>query len=121
MQSESRGIGVQLLKTAVVCIVLLSTYSEAFSQKQGLEKFRAGKVSAFARTKSEVNDFARRNNIPVSFKSTEGNHFSLVEIRKGKPIYRMTLNAEAAITTNVSGLRSNAGLGFNLRRMGIRC
>ncbi len=90
-----------------------------FSQSQGLEKFLKDKEATARKTETEINEFVRSNQTPLSFNTEEGTHFSLVEIRKGRPIYRMTLNAEAITTTNVSGLRSSAGLGFNLQGSGM--
>ena len=60
------------------------------AQNQGLEKFRLDNESIAKQKKTEVADFARINKIPITYNSTDGTHFSLVEIRKGKPIYRMT-------------------------------
>ncbi len=89
------------------------------AQDAKLERFRSERKAAGIEKTANVIEFATANQIPVSFVSAEGDHFLLIDIRNGKPIYRMTLNAEAAITTGAVDLRKDAGLGFDLQGEGM--
>lgn len=100
--------------TFIAAIITLLPFI-SLTQDLELQKFRKERESSARQKEKDVTEFLKLKQIPVAFNSKEGSHFLLVEIRKGKPVYRVTLNANAAITTNVAGLRSGAGLGFNLQ------
>jgi hypothetical protein len=94
---------------------LLDCYSQQsqslqlLNQKQQIiDQSRATRVSAFANEKS----------IPISFNTTEGQHFLLVDIENGIPVYLSGLNSDAALTTGASRIQGGM-LGLNVEGEGI--
>ena len=103
------------LKYTFIAAIVLCLPLIGFSQNIELENFKRERESTARLKQDQVNEFLKINQVPLAFNNSEGSHFLIVEIRNGKPVYRITLNADAAITTNVAGLRTGAGLGFNLQ------
>lgn len=65
-------------------------------------------------------NYAREHNVPLSFTDSNGTHILLTGIDEwGKPVYRATFNAEAAITTGASRLHTGGELGLGLEGEGI--
>jgi subtilisin family serine protease len=114
-----KGVNIKATAWRIVFFLILFSPIRGFSQNQKLEKFLKDKEAAARKAEHEISEFARSNQTPRSFNTVEGTHYFLVEIRKGRPIYRMTLNADAMTSTSVSGLRNSAGLGFDLQGSGM--
>lgn len=69
----------------------------------------------FLLQQSRVKAFAQQTRQRIAFTDSLGNTIHLVGITPGgQPIYLTTLNANAAITTDVGQLRSGGSLGLNL-------
>lgn len=65
-------------------------------------------------------NFARANNLPLSFMTSEGNYAEIKEITaNGVALYRETKNVGSAFTSRTNKLQPNGGLGLNLTGEGI--
>ncbi|HEY5823623.1 MAG TPA: S8 family serine peptidase [Cyclobacteriaceae bacterium] len=93
---------------ALFIVLFLSTY--CFGQQADNLKTLSEQIEKVSRERNQrINAFLKKGRQSKSFVSTEGNQYLLVDIdSNGNPIYRSTLNANAAITTGASKLQSGA-------------
>jgi subtilisin family serine protease len=111
------------MKRVCFCCVagLLSFNSKAQSDSVTLFTFSKARSAHFAEQQRNVTTYAQSHNQPVFFKDENGNPVYMVGITaSGLPIYWTTLNADAAVTTNVVSLRSGGTAGLNLLGEGMR-
>lgn len=105
----------------VILLLILFPFS-LFSQNQNKKLQEIGKESDLIHSKQKLLaiDYARNNNIPMAFSNGYGNNIYLVGVDEfGLPVYRTTLNAGAALTTDVNELKTGGSLGLNLEGSGM--
>ena len=67
----------------------------------------------------EVQQWAEENNQPIRFTTQDGRRVQLVKIRQGHPMYLITYNSDAAISTQTNQLYSGGAAGLKLDGSGI--
>jgi len=100
-------------------ISLLAQTNETIRLEK-LEQLRVEFTYSFSEQQSRAIEYANRNNIPLKQYLPSGNLMQLVDVDLfGQPVYRETINSGLAISTGVTKLRADGGLGLNLMGEGI--
>ncbi len=100
---------------------LLAQDSLTASMQQNLERLARVENEKYVKAFARAQIYAQQKNVPLISYDANGNIIQLVDVDEfGAPVYRSTTNAGAAITTGVTKLRQNGGLGLNLEGEGIK-
>lgn len=87
---------------------------------QSLQEFSKQKAIEYQQKKAEALEYARQNDIPVSFENEEGTYFELQYINEyGLPQYYITDNSVSAATISTSNVHPGGSAGLNLDGTGI--
>ncbi len=102
----------------LVSFVATGVYSQRQTDQRALSDFAERKAIEYQKKKAEALEFARINDIPVTFEA-EGRFFELQYILDGIPQYYVTHNANAAISISTDDVYSGGGAGLSLSGSGI--
>lgn len=87
---------------------------------RALQEFSKEKEAEYQKKKAEALEFARQNDIPVSFQNEEGTFFELQFIDDfGRPQYYITHNVNSAATIATGNVLPGGSSGLNLDGSGI--
>jgi hypothetical protein len=98
------------MKSILFCgIVTALFFGRALGQRNliTLPDFSKTRGDFFFRQQAKAKTFSSTTHTPLSFTDKKGNHFRIVGVNEhGIPVFRTTLNADAAITTGAVQLRA---------------
>ncbi len=106
-----------LLISAMILQVLV--YAQPGTNKQRLNELSDEYKSGWQKRKADVEQFSRRNNLPIRQELPNGRVFELIAVEAGRPVYYTTDNVNAAATTRANKLWSGGGLGLTLDGTGF--
>lgn len=102
--------------TLFLLVILFST-AQLFAQPgTNIEKLRGNATrlqQKWAEQQARVENYARRNNVPVRQKFPDGRVMEMIDVINGIPKYYTTTNINAAATTRADKLWDPAGLGLD--------
>jgi hypothetical protein len=111
------------MKRIIMCgIVVAGLASNGHAQRRttSLPAFSRERADQFSRQQGRAAAFATARNLPLFFTDEKGNHVRMVDVdNHGRPVYRITLNAEAAATTDTDQLHAGGALGLNIQGSGM--
>ncbi len=102
---------------SVLSILIVAGFSLNAQTQTNAKKLLdfAAKSKAVSETqKAEAIQFAEDNNLPVRKVLDDGTEMEIMRIKNGKPVYYVTHNADAAITTRTDKLWPGGALGLSL-------
>ncbi len=102
---------------SVLSILIVAGFSLNAQTQTNAKKLLnfAAKSKAVSETqKAEAIQFAEDNNLPVRKVLDDGTEMEIMRIENGKPVYYVTHNADAAITTRTDKLWPGGALGLSL-------
>jgi len=105
---------------AIICILFISSFlfAQTITNEGFLLDFAADKEAIYLQNRAEVEEYARKNNIPVSQELSDGTFIEIHHIDNGKPYYYMTNNSGAAQTTRADELWPGGSLGLSVTGSG---
>lgn len=89
-------------------------FSQTFTNVPFLTSFAAEKEQAWKESNKRAVDFARANNLSLLQKLEDGTIIQLIDVVNGKPVYQITDNVGAAITTRAFELWEGGSTGLNI-------
>lgn len=93
-------------------------FAQTVTNVTALEAFAAHKKAEFNKNRAEVEEYARKNNIPVCQELPDGTIIEMQYLRNGLPIYYTTHNLGAAQTTRADELWPGGSLGLSITGSG---
>jgi Subtilase family/MAM domain, meprin/A5/mu/FlgD Ig-like domain len=105
----------------ILLLTLFFSYS-AFAQTEtnvaALQAFAKEKRAEFLQKKAEAEAYAQNLGLPIRQEFPDGTIIEIRELRNGRPMYFITTNADAAISTRTDKVWPGGGLGFSLTGSG---
>jgi subtilisin-like proprotein convertase family protein len=89
--------------------IITSSYNVEFLKKKQLEV-----QAKYSKQKEEAINFAKSNNLPISFIDSKGNYNEIMRVTDGYPIYYATDNADGRRISRVNHLQTSGSLGINV-------
>ncbi len=83
-----------------------------------LRNFAVEKKAEYFKNRAEVEEYARRNNVPVRQELPDGTVIEMQHLENGRPIYYITHNLGAAQTTRADELWPGGSLGLSITGSG---
>lgn len=110
-----------LLMFFVAGVLQLVAQDSLVSEMQkNLDRLAKVENDRYLKSFARAQQYSKAYDVPLISYDNNGNVIQLVDVDDfGAPVYRSTTNAGAAITTGVTKLRPNGGLGLNLEGSGI--
>ncbi len=104
----------------VTLLLSFSSYSQNRSNSAELQAIAEQASARFTVQKAEAVDFARKNNLPLTFESGTGKYAEIQFIDEfGMPQYYLTENANAAATISTNQVYTGGTAGLSLDGAGI--
>ncbi len=101
-------------------LIALFTQAQNVTNVQELQRIAAEKAELFEQEKQQALEYARLNDIPVTFENNKGVFFELMRIDEfGQPQYYITENAVSAASISTSNLHPGGSSGLGLDGTGI--
>ncbi len=101
-----------------ICVFFIQ--AQNVTNVQELQRIAAEKAELFKQEKQQALEYARLNDIPVTFETDEGVLFELMRIDEfGQPQYYITENAVSAASISTSNLHPGGSSGLSLDGTGI--
>lgn len=105
----------KLLSILILCFFATSMlFSQTETDKAALEQFSKEKTAAWQKATKRVDKYLREHNEERRREFEDGTIIELVDVVNGRPIYAITDNAEAAITTRANELWPGGSLGISV-------
>ena len=98
--------------------IALNVYSQRQTDHQALTDMAERKAIEYQQKKAEALEFARENDIPVTFEA-DGRFYELQYILDGIPQYYVTDNSNAAISISTNDVHPGGIAGLNLTGAGM--
>ena len=109
-----------LLAFIAFFLVSASIFGQTKTNKEALLELSRKMSNEFQSKKAVAIEFAKTNNLPITFENDKGIFFELQYIAEGGiPMYYKTDNRNAAKTISTDKVYSNGGFGLNLDGTGI--
>lgn len=119
---KRENVNFKIILYSFVLIYLLFIGSFLLAQTvtnvNALEAFAAHKKAKFNKNRAEVEEYARKNNVPVRQELPDGRVIEMHHLDNGKPIYYGTQNSGAAKTTRTDELWPGGNLGLSVTGSG---
>jgi len=104
----------------LVFVILLLTLinAQTITNTNALQALANRKYNEHRKNRAEVEEYAKKNNIPVRQTLPDGTIIEMQYLENGKPFYYMTNNLGAAQTTRADDLWDGGSLGLNVTGSG---
>jgi len=104
--------------SAILLILTINLQAQITTNTAALEAFAAQKEAAFMEQQQRVAVYAAEHNITVWQEYEDGTVIQLMDVVDGKPVYNITHNVGAAITTRANRLWEGGSSGLEISAEG---